>query len=148
FGVPVDALDESAIQSAINSHIPEDVDLDWKEAHYPQHKNHEMAKDIAQLANTLGGIIVLGVKEQNGCADSPLHVALGDDQERRIREVVSSRIRPFLPGINFKSIETSPEVGYLIIAVPQSADAPHAVVESNHLAYPVRDGTKTRWLSE
>jgi hypothetical protein len=149
FGAPIDALDENAIQSAITSRIPEDFDLDWKEAHYPQHKNRDMASDIAQLANTFGGIIVLGVKEQNGRADTPNPVSLGDDQERRIREVISERIRPFLPGVSFKSIPTSPGVGYLIIVVPQSADAPHAVVQDKRLlAHPVRDGTKTRWLSE
>jgi hypothetical protein len=149
FGVPVDALDESAIQSAINSRIPEDFDLDWKGEHYPSNKNPDMAKDVAQLANALGGIIVLGVKERNGRADAGTPVALGDDQELRIRSVVSERIRPFIPGITFKSIETSPSAGYLIIVVPQSADGPHAVVKDNRLlAYPVRDGTKTRWLSE
>jgi Putative DNA-binding domain len=151
FGAPVDELDENAIQSAITSHTPEDFDLDWKEAHYPQHKNKDMASDIAQLANTFGGIIVLGVKEQNGRADAPSPVSLGDDQEGRIRQVVNSRIRPFLPGVAFRSIETSPGVGYLIIVVPQSADAPHAVLDDKNkslLAYPVRDGTTTRWLSE
>jgi hypothetical protein len=45
FGAPVDALDESAIQSAINGRIPEDVDLDWNEAHYPRDKNPELAKE-------------------------------------------------------------------------------------------------------
>jgi hypothetical protein len=98
FGVPVDSLDASAIQSAIDRRIPEDSDLEWKEAHYPRDKNPEIAKDIAQLANTTGGIIVLGIKEQNGCADAPSPVLLGDDQERRIREVVSARIHTFLTG--------------------------------------------------
>jgi hypothetical protein len=150
FGVPVDALDASAIQSAIDNGIPEDFDLDWKEAHYPRDKkNPEIAKDVAQLANTSGGIIVLGVKEQNGCADRSSPVALGDDQERRIREIASERIRPFVTGLSFRSIETSPGMGYLIVVVPQSGDAPHAVVQENRaLAYPVRDGSKTRWLNE
>jgi hypothetical protein len=149
FGVPVDALDTNAIQSAIARGIREDFDLDWKEAHYPRNKNRDMAKDVAQLANTFGGIIVLGVKERNGRADASTPVALGDDQERRVREVVTERIRPFLPGITFRSIETSPGAGYLIIVVPQSADAPHAVLEDNKaLSYLVRDGTKSRWLSE
>jgi hypothetical protein len=149
FGAPVDALDESAIQSAINSRIREDFDLDWKEAHYPKHKNRDIASDVAQLANTFGGIIVLGVKEKNGCADAPSHVSLGDNEERRIRELITERVRPFLPGVTFHSVGTSPDMGYLIIVVPQSADAPHAVVHDNRaLAYPVRDGTKTRWLTE
>jgi hypothetical protein len=149
FGKPVNELDANAIQSAINNRTPEDVDLDWKEAHYPRDKNPELAKDVAQLANTVGGIIVLGVKENNGCADASTPVSLGDSEERRIREVISARIRPFLPGVNFKSIEISSGTGYLIIVVPQSADAPHAVVQDNGaLAYPVRDGTKARWLTE
>ena len=143
FGAPVDALDESAIQSAIDSRIPEDVDLDWKEAHYPKDKNPELAKDVAQLANTMGGIIVLGIKEQDGCADAPNPVPLGDNQERRIREVVSARIRPFLPGVSFRSIETSADMGYLVIVVPQSADAPHAVVQE------WRAGVRSaRWLED
>jgi hypothetical protein len=148
FGTRVAALDAAAIQTAIQNRTPEGPDLDWKGAHYPKDKNFDIAKDVARLANAAGGIIVLGVAEDNGCAAAPNPVTLGDDQQSRIRQVLAGKLQPFLPGVELLSIETGQGVGFLVIVVPRSADAPHAVVDDNGLRYPVPDGTTTRWLTE
>ena len=108
-----------------------------------------MASDIAQLANTLGGIIVLGVKEQTAAPMRLARCRSATTKNDASAKLSPSEFGPFAGRCTFRSIETSPGVGYFIIVVPQSVDAPHAVVQDKRLlAYPVRDGTKTRWLAE
>ena len=37
---------------------------------------------------------------------------------------------------------------YVLVSVPASPNAPHAVVKDNDLRYPVRDGASKRWMRE
>ena len=60
-------------------------------------------------------------------------------------------IRPLLQGVEVREIPSDSDVGYIVIAVPRSPDAPHAVSDSQKgkgLHYPVRVGRTTHYLSE
>lgn len=61
-GVPPQAIDEAVLRTAADSGVPEGQDLDWKRTLYLQgdRGSLELAKDVAALANTAGGVIVLG----------------------------------------------------------------------------------------
>jgi hypothetical protein len=112
FGVPnLPDLDAAAIDSAISRNEVEDFDLDWKESHYPQNKNFELAKDVAALANTAGGIIVLGVKETDGRAVKSVPVTFAGSAER-IVNVLARKIQPFLAGVDCRQIPTAAGEGY------------------------------------
>jgi hypothetical protein len=154
-GKSVDALDDEAIRTAVQNQVSEAVDLDWKSAHYKttEKDRFELAKDVAQLANTNGGIIVLGVADVKGNASAATPVELGDHHHRRMNQVLSNWIQPFLVGVRYVPIQSVPGKGFLVIVVPQSLGAPHAVLRRDvdlpiALVYPVRDSTNTRWLSE
>jgi hypothetical protein len=148
FGCRVVQLDEQAIYAAIAARVPEGVDLDFKRAHHD--KPDELAKDVAAFANSGGGILVLGVAEEKGCASAATPVKIGDPSQRHIQQVMVSRIQPFVHGVELRAIPTAPPRGFLVLIVPASSQAPHAVVDPNsgNLRYPVRAGTTTRWLSE
>ncbi len=136
-----------------NPDAKEDEDLDYKAAHYSadQAGRTELAKDVAALANGIGGVLVLGVAEDRRSlfptAVTP--VELTDGKLRQIRQAVASNLRP-TPRIELFAKHDQPgsDQGILLIAVPRSLDAPHAVVEQTRLAYPRRDGSTTRWLTE
>ncbi|MDA4827485.1 helix-turn-helix domain-containing protein [Kocuria rhizophila] len=55
------------IECAVEQKVEEAVDLDWKQCDYLDSRNpqwqDEVAKDIAAMANSGGGWIVLGVAE-------------------------------------------------------------------------------------
>lgn len=74
-----------------------------------------------------------------------------------MRKICFYQIRPFLPGVEIYQIPDSPGVsmGYYVISVPRSADAPHAIIrgggdngDGTLLSYALRDGQVTRYLAE
>ncbi|MFE2961962.1 AlbA family DNA-binding domain-containing protein [Nocardia tengchongensis] len=155
FGVPVDSLTATEIDTAVAQRVPEGEDLDWKKECYPTTNagREELAKDVGALANAGGGILVIGVTEDSasGCAAAPNPVPLSGSEADRMQQICHFRLRPFLPGVRINRITTGPGVGYYVIIVPRSPDAPHAVATSDNghvVFYPLRDGATTRFLGE
>lgn len=132
--------------------IPESFDLDYKSKLYgsSDKDKRDAATDVAALANTAGGLLILGIAEDDQArAESAPGVSLSEAEERRIRQIVGSQVVP-LPVLDFLHIEAVPESGHglLLIAVPRSPLAPHAVIVNDGLRYPRRNGATTRYLSE
>lgn len=125
--------------------------LDLKAAHYPNKKNGDIAKDVAAMANTFGGIILLGVVEEEGRASSMPGVELSDSEDGRIRQVVDSRVSPWVE-FDIKHIEIGEGTGVLALIIPCSVSQPHAVLEpsgqTTKMSFPVRRGRTTAYLRE
>ncbi|MCW2904649.1 MAG: hypothetical protein JWO67_6914 [Streptosporangiaceae bacterium] len=154
FGGPLDQITYAQLAALVgNADACEDEDLDYKATHYEKEKKAELAKDVAALANTIGGVLVLGLADdrKSRIPTAEVPVELTDARLRQIRATVASNVRP-APRIELIAKEDAPgsNQGILLIAVPRSLDAPHAVIEHNHhrLAYPRRDGDTTGWLTE
>ncbi|MGW4984567.1 AlbA family DNA-binding domain-containing protein [Streptomyces mirabilis] len=155
FGGLLDQITYAQLAALVgNADACEDEDLDYKATHYEKEKKSELAKDVAALANTIGGVLVLGLADdrKSRIPTAVVSVELTDTRLRQIRATVASNVRP-APRIELIAKEDAPgsNQGILIIAVPRSLDAPHAVIEHNQdhrLAYPKRDGDTTRWLTE
>ncbi len=134
----------------VSGAIREDSDLDYKGQLYGggDQDKRDLAGDVAAMANTVGGVIVLGIDEVDGTATKLLPVALSETEELRMRQIVTSLIAP----VPMFSIHRVPhhdgQTGYYLIGVPRSVDAPHAARVNDALKYPRRDGARTRWLSE
>ncbi|MGY4928564.1 AlbA family DNA-binding domain-containing protein [Streptomyces sp. 900105755] len=136
-----------------NPDAREEEDLDYKGPHYSadQAGRAELAKDVAALANGTGGVLVLGLAEdrQTSVPRAETPVELTDGKLRQIRQAVASNLRP-TPRIELftKPDQPGSNQGILLIAVPRSLDAPHAIVDQIRLAYPRRNGSTTTWLTE
>jgi Putative DNA-binding domain len=136
----------------IGNQVPEAFDLDFKSEMYGalDKDKRDAAADVAALANTAGGLIVVGIGEddQARAAAAP-GVALAEADERRIRQVVASLVAP-MPAFDIIRVEdpASPGRGFVLIAVARSPLAPHAVLVNEGLRYPRRNGATTRYLSE
>ncbi|MGW7097527.1 AlbA family DNA-binding domain-containing protein [Streptomyces sp. NPDC054874] len=81
-----DDLTEDDLQRAVDSQIPEGVDLDWKKDFYPgtDAGKKELAKDVCAMANTAGGMVVVGVddgKQDHAHALAPSEPAPGRGEE-------------------------------------------------------------------
>jgi hypothetical protein len=152
FGVPLDDLKTAHIQQLVTNAVTEAFDLDYKRTTYGSSDGDKRALrvDVAALANTAGGVIVIGVAEdtQARAAAAP-GVPLSDGEIGRMRQIVAPGVSP-MPVLDILSIpdETDPALGFYVIAVPRSPSAPHAVLVGDSLRYPKRNGATTRYLSE
>jgi predicted HTH transcriptional regulator len=143
--------------AAVENHIPESVDLDWKKDFYkgtdPGKK--ELAKDVSAMANTAGGMVVIGVHD--GDQDHADHLDPVDPVPGRgeewIRSVLANWIQPVVPNVGVRVVKFETTAGkiYWVLTVPPSPQAPHAVAAPGndyHFRVHVRHGTTTRTLAE
>ncbi|MGR6998889.1 AlbA family DNA-binding domain-containing protein [Yinghuangia aomiensis] len=151
FGAELDDLTTANVEALVTGGVTEAFDLDFKVALYSGNDKgkRDLCGDAAALANGAGGVIVLGVDEDDQArACAAPGVALSDDENRRIRQVVAAGVSP-LPRFDIVTVQGSlPEHGFVLIAVPPSASAPHGVSVNDGWRYPRRHDTTTMYLSE
>ncbi len=167
-GEPTGVLDFALIERACAESVPERTDLDWKrqlpltapktEAKAKQAQQVELAKDIAAMANSGGGMIVYGVEETRRAGTSAAEAVVGvgvidEDTTRDIRRVAGNLIYPPVVGLDLIPLapEDDPDGGVLVLLVPDSTDRPHLVHPSNGQDWfgaPYRHGPDTEWMVE
>jgi hypothetical protein len=141
-----------ALMALVSSQVPEAFDLEFKSELYgsSEKAKRDAATDVTALANTAGGLIIIGIKEddQARAAGAP-GVALSEADERQIRQVVASQVVP-MPVLDVVRVEDPdrPGHGLILVAVPRSPLSPHAVLVNEGLRYPRRNGATIRYLSE
>lgn len=161
-----DGLTEAVINRVVTDAVHEGEQLDFKlEPHLPESgraaassekgwsSEQEFAKDVCAFANHLGGILLIGVKDDKGIAVSASPTVTDPGKlAQRLRQALSNYASP-VP--RFHPIPIMGTVGgyYLALIVPPSPFSPHAVRgpagnDKRPLYYPVRDGQDTRWLLE
>jgi hypothetical protein len=152
FGAPLSEVTASHVLDVVTGGVQEDFDLDFKAQMYgaSDADKRELASDVAAMANSAGGVIILGVAEnEHAQAAAAPGVAISDEVERRILQVTAG-ISP-APAVAVRRIpreEATPGHGFVLIMVPRSLSGPHAVVvNATSLRYPVRHGTTTRYMS-
>ncbi|WP_273652984.1 helix-turn-helix domain-containing protein [Cellulomonas fimi] len=150
-GAEVDDLAYDDIVGLVASNVAESFDLDFKRDSYVSSDGGKkaLAIDVAALANAAGGVIVLGVDEDDQArASAAPGVDTSDDEVRRLVQTVAAGVAP-LPPFDVRAIPgRDGRPGFIAIAVARSALAPHAVVVHDTLRYPLRTGTTTRYLNE
>lgn len=131
----------SLIEQAIAEGVEERADLDWKSAlpltastkEGREAQAMELAKDIAAMANSGGGMIVYGVKEKGGGSSAAGEIKpvgpIGEDVLKTIRQVANNRIYPPVTTLRLIPVAPSehPENGLLAALVTPSLDTPHLV---------------------
>nr|WP_012476901.1 ATP-binding protein [Streptomyces sp. 44030]ABC67333.1 hypothetical protein pRL1.4c [Streptomyces sp. 44030] len=152
-GLGPSALTYDMVRRAVEAGIAEAEDLDWKQALVPptvEKKWWEFAKDVAAMANTRGGLIVFGVREDAERAAGLVGVANGDDERQRLRSYALRWVRPVISELVIESLddEENGDPGLIVVFVPPSPDAPHVVGEKNEMGVPYRSGPHTEWMFE
>ncbi|MFG3602491.1 AlbA family DNA-binding domain-containing protein [Micromonospora chersina] len=158
FGTGLDALAARHINGLVAAGVQEAFDLDFKRELYGRGESDKraLAGDVAALANTGGGVIVLGVEEDDQArATKTPGVEISDAEVARMRQVVASLVAPMpafdvvaVPDPMLVTTEGGAAQGFIVVAVPRSPSAPHAVLINEGLRFPTRNGATTRYLSE
>jgi hypothetical protein len=109
-GVPPGPLDFDMVAKAAAGRLAESDDLDWKE-HLPQPPRegrwNELAKDVAAMANTRGGLIIFGVQDTT-CELTGIDPA--EVKPEQYAQWIRSHVHPSLSGLTFTTL-TSPDKG-------------------------------------
>lgn len=118
------------IKLLIANQAEESVYLDFKEAgalEKSEKKRADISKDVASFANSDGGIIIYGLKENNHKAAEISFINGNEFTKEWLEQVISSSIQRHISGIKIFPIR---ENGYLdktvyVVKIPLSYDAPH-----------------------
>jgi hypothetical protein len=152
FGVPPEEAAEEHLRSLVSAGTREYADLDFKQEPYGNgdEDRRELAADIAAFANDRGGVIVIGIRDENEVAFEFTPVPLDADEEGRIRSIGTDNVVPYASfHIHVVQCDKDPTRGSYLVIVPPSADRPHAVRKGRRdLRFPRRSGTQKRWLTE
>lgn len=137
FNGPIDKITGDDVAAFCDRGIRENFVLDYKRD-FPK----DLGKTIAALANTYGGVVLIGVGDNDG---KPIVPPSGIKFERglteRVNQIVIDNIYPPV----FPEIQVCPaqkERAFVVVRVPQSEDTPHAVLGRKHIYVRTQNVTK------
>ncbi|MFF4414234.1 helix-turn-helix domain-containing protein [Streptosporangium sp. NPDC001559] len=147
-----DALRYHHLELLVTGQVFEAEDLDYKRELY---KRDDTAKrnlcgDVAALANTRGGILILGADEDDqGRATALPGVDLSDGEATRMQQILAGGLAP-RPPVDIIPVENpaAPGTGCYVIAVAAGPRYPYGVLINNGYRYPRRVGTTIGYLTE
>lgn len=125
--------------------VSEGIDIDYKEK-LPDlsidESRLDFLRDICSFANTHGGQIIYGIKEERGKATpqeiSGVDLAKPDHDVRKIIEIVREGLDVTLAGVRYSIITLSNGKYVVIINIPMSMTPPHRVkvnLDKDHRFY-------------
>jgi hypothetical protein len=106
----------------------------------------EIAQDVAQFANSLGGTILFGADEQESTLAGYVGIEDVDGVEERVRSVVKDRVEP-VPRVETSRFPTTAPLAVLAVNVSPQLSVAGVRVTRERWAFPVRAGDQRRFLS-
>ena len=153
FGQRLDQIDESSLDRLVSTEQRETDQLDFKSKWTVSADADELRKDVCAFANSRGGLIIYGVRDEESKAVELTPFEATTDFRNQVAGILFSGCRP-TPRFELTQLESSRSPGryYVLLAVPQSSEAPHArlkdVKQEHMLNFPLRVETITRFMSE
>ncbi|GIK49600.1 MAG: hypothetical protein BroJett013_22970 [Alphaproteobacteria bacterium] len=134
----------SEINAWVSAGAAESMTLEFKAQPWGNNDEakRECLKDITALANTRGGLIVVGIAESNNAASalSPLSAEDAEKERGRINDLIAGGVEPRLYGVDVEAVPVDGGA-VLAIAVPRSASRPHRITARGHNRYWLRNST-------
>lgn len=119
----IEEITHKDITDFCNEQIRENISLDYKEA-----IDTSISKTIAALANTWGGLIIIGAEDDDSKPRLPLK---GVEFKEHLREQINNIILGNITPPVFPEVQVCPsednKTALIVIRVPQSNTTPHAI---------------------
>lgn len=138
-------LEHDDLLRLIEDQVPEDESLDYKQAPYQSTK--EFCKDISALANTLGGVILLGVREEHLLPVEVSGIDAPAEEQQRLTQAVEANIRPRI-SVAWKSIPLVNRRHVLACGTQKSRLGPHMNHADNDKRFHKRANEVTTVMDE
>lgn len=126
-----DQVNEVTLQSLVSESVAESKSLEYKQDIQIQtdEQKREFLSDITAMANTDGGDIVYGIREDNGVASEVIGLRNfnQDNVLGQIENILRDAVQPRLSGIQYHVITLSNGNSALILRISRSFSSPHMV---------------------
>lgn len=143
------------IRRALGDGVREGLQLEYKRE-VNTDNSREWAADVTALANTAGGVIIVGVGDDDGRPGEVVGVNGSDVDglQQWMNSVIRDRVEPTLPGLSIEPVAVDGHT-VLAVAIPRSWAAPHLVRDRSRWQlfrrnsvgkYPVSDVIELRGL--
>lgn len=129
-----DLVEEKDLQALIDAQAPENLRLEYKLECYggSDSEKRELLKDVSAMANSQGGHLVLGVREDSGVPVQIEGLEINADSEiLRMEQILRSAIDPPISNIRIKAISMKNGKCVLLLRIPKSWNPPHRVTAKN-----------------
>jgi hypothetical protein len=128
---PLDGVREQNLQDLVDHQVTEKSTLEYKRD-LPGHTHtdrKEFLRDVASFANTAGGHIVYGIREDAGRPMEAIGMAVADPDAEiaRLENLLRDGIRPRISGIGVAAVSLSNGSHAILIRIPTSWAKPHMV---------------------
>lgn len=134
-------ISKQQLQELITNKVFENKELEYKDYSFndgkmtDKHKEKFM-KEITAFANTIGGTIIIGMQEDENRLPTKINgagfsIREFDNWLSSFRQLVLSRIRPHLHGIECIPVELDENNIAIVISVPRSYSRPHSFWDGN-----------------
>ncbi|ANB77923.1 hypothetical protein AYM40_36910 (plasmid) [Paraburkholderia phytofirmans OLGA172] len=132
----LDAVTEADLQALIDHGVRESRTLDYKRD-WPADRDAraELAKDVCAFANSLGGDLVFGMREEGGAAAAivPLRLANLDAELLTLTNALRDLLEPRVSGgLHAHPVPFASGGHVVVLRVAPSPAAPHRVTRDNH----------------
>lgn len=138
FTKPINEITYEDVISFCQQEIGEGINLDYKKDFPPS----GLEKTISAFANSFGGIILIGIEDQDSKPNPPFDgIDYKDKLEERIWNIIVDNIYPPL----FPEIRICPPKNgktFVIIRIPQSNETPHAIYNNTNVY--IRTGNRNK----
>lgn len=120
----LDAITEADLVATLDEGLRPGIRM----AFAPEAYNHPFVKDVSSLANTRGGLVLIGIADTDGVASG--FAALTGSVEAELEQLerrMRDGITPPVDGVRLRVVMLSGGGFVVVLAVPRSKHAPHRV---------------------